>query len=300
MPLPRLVTALAAAVRLAFAAFALAAVSVLAAAPASAQLLIEIDKHSQTMTVSRDGALLHRWPVSTGTRRHDTPIGRYTPFRMEVDHFSREWDNAPMPHSIFFTKRGHAIHGTEHLDAIGRPASRGCVRLEPQNAKLLFEMVRREGMANVRIALRGDTPPANAPWLARRAAPQRAVQERAQTGFGPEPRFERQPMDQSRLEPMEPVAPGPRAFGPTPLPRPDLSRSAPGYIGPRDAERLPPPPSPFGPPPWERPAPEFEDAARTGYWLVRPDGSRVFVDRERAARPLPPPPPAVFGGQRPF
>ena len=82
--------------------------------PAAAKLLIEIDKSAQRMIVSQDGARLHVWPVSTGLRAHDTPAGSFTPFRMEKDHFSREWDDAPMPHSIFFTRQGHAIHGTEH------------------------------------------------------------------------------------------------------------------------------------------------------------------------------------------
>ena len=33
---------------------------------------------------------------------------------MARKHFSREWDDAPMPHSIFFTRIGHAIHGTTY------------------------------------------------------------------------------------------------------------------------------------------------------------------------------------------
>jgi hypothetical protein len=294
MPLSRLAVAPLAAALLFALLFALPA------APAAAQLVIDIDKRTQTMTVSRDGALLHRWPVSTGTRRHDTPVGRYTPFRLEEDHFSREWDNAPMPHSIFFTKRGHAIHGTTHLDAIGVPASRGCVRLEPENARLLFDMVKREGLPNVRIALRGDTPPANAPWLVRRAKPKPDMREAARQG--PE-RQDRQDSPQAQPE---------RGFfGRSPLPRPNLARTRPGYIGPNevesdirsDAAPAPPPVvGAFGPAPWERPAPEFEADARSGgYWLVRPDGSRVFVDRERAFRPPPPPPPPLFfGGARPF
>ena len=85
-------------------AAAIAAVCVLAL-PASAKLLIEIDKSAQRMTVSQDGAQLYVWPVSTGQRGYDTPGGAFTPFRMEKDHFSREWDDAPMPHSIFFTTR---------------------------------------------------------------------------------------------------------------------------------------------------------------------------------------------------
>ena len=139
-------------------AAAIAAVCLLAW-PASAKLLIEIDKSAQRMTVSQDGAQLYVWPVSTGQRGYDTPGGEFTPFRMEKDHFSREWDDAPMPHSIFFTKQGHAIHGTEHTRNIGRPASHGCVRLEPENARVLFGLVKQEGMANVRVVLFGATGP---------------------------------------------------------------------------------------------------------------------------------------------
>jgi len=120
------------------------------------------------MTVSQDGAQLYVWPVSTGQRGYDTPGGQFTPFRMEKDHFSREWDDAPMPHSIFFTKQGHAIHGTEHTRNIGRPASHGCVRLEPENARVLFNMVKQEGMANVRVVLSGATGPGG-PAMVRRA-----------------------------------------------------------------------------------------------------------------------------------
>jgi hypothetical protein len=137
--------------------------------PSSATLLIEIDKSTQQMTVSQDGAQLYTWPVSTGTRAHDTPSGGFTPIGMVRDHYSREWDDAPMPHSIFFTKRGHAIHGTEHIRNIGKPASHGCVRLAPENAQMLFDLVKREGMTNTRVELSGMTPTGGAPAIARRA-----------------------------------------------------------------------------------------------------------------------------------
>ena len=136
--------------------------------PAAAKLLIEIDKSAQRMIVSQDGARLHVWPVSTGQRGYDTPGGAYTPFRMEKTHFSREWDDAPMPHSIFFTRQGHAIHGTEHTRNIGRPASHGCVRLEPNNARVLFNLVKQEGMANVRVVLSGAIG-SGGPAMVRRA-----------------------------------------------------------------------------------------------------------------------------------
>jgi hypothetical protein len=82
---------------------------------AHADLLINIDKSAQRMTVTVNGEQLYDWPVSSGGSGYDTPSGTFKPFRMEIDHHSDEWDNAPMPYSIFFTKIGHAIHG--HLCA---------------------------------------------------------------------------------------------------------------------------------------------------------------------------------------
>ena len=84
-----------------------------ASTAAFAGILIQIDKRAETMTVAVDGQL-RSWPVSTGATGFSTPVGSYTPFRMEVMHYSREWDNAGMPHAIFFTTRGHSIHGSDH------------------------------------------------------------------------------------------------------------------------------------------------------------------------------------------
>ena len=190
--------------------------------PASAKLLIEIDKSAQRMTVSQDGARLYTWPVSTGQRGYDTPGGEFTPFRMEKDHFSREWDDAPMPNSIFFTKRGHAIHGTEHVRNIGRPASHGCVRLEPGHARTLFGLVKQEGLPNVRVVLFGATGPGS-PAMVRRApqaqpryagdddgyAPQQQYYEERPVyrsyGWGPQPQY----YERSYRAP-----PQPRGYGP--------------------------------------------------------------------------------------
>ena len=145
-----------------------AAVVLFAAAPAHATLLIAIDKTTQTMTVSVDGEPLYRWPVSTGKQGYNTPAGAFSPFRMERDHYSREWDSAPMPYSIFFTKKGHAIHGSYHR-GIGRPASHGCVRLSVQNAAMLWRLVRRTKMANTTVVLTGRIPPPGSEAVARSA-----------------------------------------------------------------------------------------------------------------------------------
>ncbi len=121
----------------------------------AAKIDITINKVSQKMTVKVDGATEYVWLVSTGRSGHDTPSGTFRPFRMEEDHFSEEWDNAPMPHSIFFTGEGHAIHGSQWVKSLGTRASHGCVRLAPQNATILYKLVADNGMKNTTISIRG-------------------------------------------------------------------------------------------------------------------------------------------------
>jgi L,D-transpeptidase catalytic domain len=116
---------------------------------------IIVSKVSQKMTVKVDGATEYVWPVSTGAARYETPSGTFKPFRMEAEHFSKEWDDAPMPHSIFFTPQGHAIHGSFHVASLGRKASHGCVRLAPENAAILFDLVDGAGLGNTRVTLKG-------------------------------------------------------------------------------------------------------------------------------------------------
>ena len=137
-----------------------------ASSTAFAAILVTIDKSSQQMTVAVDGERRFTWPVSTGKSGYATPSGAYTAFRMEEDHFSKEWDDAPMPHSIFFTKDGHAIHGSFETKRLGQPASHGCVRLSPAHAAALFALVRQEGLANTKVVLTGSEQVA----LARRKA----------------------------------------------------------------------------------------------------------------------------------
>ena len=143
-------------------------ITLAAVLPASAAVLVHIDKSTQTMTVARNGETLYRWPVSTGRRGYDTPNGTFRAFRMEADHFSKEWDDAPMPHSIFFTKIGHAIHGYLDTRNIGLPASHGCVRLTPENAAKLYALVEADGVLNTTVVLTGATPSAA---MARRSLP---------------------------------------------------------------------------------------------------------------------------------
>ena len=123
--------------------------------PATAGVVISVDAFAQQMTVTVDGAPRYTWQVSTGRPGYATPAGSFAPLRMEREHYSREWDDAPMPYAIFFTPRGHAIHGTQSTASLGSPVSHGCVRLAPKNAALLFSLVEEQGLADTRVEIVG-------------------------------------------------------------------------------------------------------------------------------------------------
>jgi L,D-transpeptidase catalytic domain len=124
----------------------------------SAAVLINIDKSKQKMTVFLDGVEKYVWPVSTGLAGYSTPSGTYTATSMNEIWYSKEWDNAPMPHSIFFRKDGYAIHGSYEVKSLGKPASHGCVRISPENAATLFALVKKIGLKNTEVVLTGVTP----------------------------------------------------------------------------------------------------------------------------------------------
>jgi hypothetical protein len=128
------------------------------AAPARADIAISVDKSAQQMTVAVDGQQKYVWPVSTGRAGYDTPNGSFKINRMDADHFSQEWDNAPMPHTMFFDLHGHAIHGFFDEKHLGMAVSHGCVRLSRANATVLFDLVKAEGMANTSVTVSGQTP----------------------------------------------------------------------------------------------------------------------------------------------
>lgn len=117
--------------------------------PAFAETNITVSKSHQMMQVDSDYGS-YQWPVSTARKGFYTPTGTFHPYSLQLMHYSRKYDNAPMPHSIFFSG-GYAIHATPHVDALGRPASHGCVRLSPSNAATLYSIVKHDPNTTIRI-----------------------------------------------------------------------------------------------------------------------------------------------------
>ena len=117
---------------------------------ARADVAIRIQLRPQIMNVIVDGTDFATWPVSTARRGYRTPVGDYKPLLLERMHYSRLYDYTPMPYSIFF-RSGYAIHGTTEVHNLGRAVSHGCVRLSPDNARSLFELVQSHGRQNTTI-----------------------------------------------------------------------------------------------------------------------------------------------------
>jgi len=150
---------------------------------AGSAVLISINKTKQEMTVFLDGIEKYHWPVSTGRAGYSTPSGTYTATSMNEIWYSKQWDNSPMPHSIFFIKDGHAVHGSYEVKNLGKPVSHGCVRISPENATTLYALVKENGLGNTQVVLTGVTPGGEFKFARGQAQPQ--AQAGPGWGFSP-------------------------------------------------------------------------------------------------------------------
>ena len=121
-------------------------------ASAANKILARVSISSQTMEILVDGRPTFAWKVSTAGRGYVTPTGSFKPTRMHEMWYSRKYDNAPMPHSVFF-HGGYAVHATPHVKKLGQPASHGCIRLHPDNAADFYQLVQTFGPTNTSIVI---------------------------------------------------------------------------------------------------------------------------------------------------
>lgn len=106
------------------------------------------------VTDNRGQTTNYVWDVSTGRDGFETPTGKFTPTWLSKDHKSKQYEDAPMPNAVFF-KEGIAVHGTQAISQLGKPASHGCVRLAPENAATFFDLVETYGKFSTRIVVTG-------------------------------------------------------------------------------------------------------------------------------------------------
>jgi lipoprotein-anchoring transpeptidase ErfK/SrfK len=132
----------------------------------SPTLTVNIDLALQQMVVSENGQAKYTWPISSGTAEFPTPRGTFRPQWSAKMWYSRKYDMAPMPHAVFI-HGGVAVHATQHISRLGSPASHGCIRLAPGNARTFYNLVHRHGYKATRVAIHG-TPKFRAPAIASR------------------------------------------------------------------------------------------------------------------------------------
>ena len=163
-----------------------------AAPPKPAYVVVaRIDLSTQRMTVHVGGELKHTFPVSSGRAGFPTPRGTYRAQWMSRMWYSRKYDLAPMPNSVFFHS-GFAIHGTQSVGLLGRPASHGCVRLAPGNAAIFYALVQKHGLAATQIVVHGTPPAPRAPAVARHEtgpSARRVVSRYTMPSYGPAPGY---------------------------------------------------------------------------------------------------------------
>lgn len=120
-----------------------------------------VNKTDQRLYLYIDGKIVDTFKVSTGDTKHETPtmdrrpagpiFQKYTSKKYPGGNYNGLGN---MPY-VVFVSGGYGIHGTTkgNIPKLGKKASHGCVRLHPENAKILNELVRKAGLENTWITI---------------------------------------------------------------------------------------------------------------------------------------------------
>lgn len=94
-----------------------------------------VNLQTQRLILFRNGVPIAASTVSSGTKGHETPTGVFTILQKRQEHYSKTYNNAPMPNMQRLTWKGIALHAGK---LPGYPASHGCIRLPMKFSSLLF------------------------------------------------------------------------------------------------------------------------------------------------------------------
>ncbi len=108
----------------------------------SGPVVVLVSVPLQVMHVYRNGVLVGRAAVSTGAKGHTTPSGVFTILEKEQSHYSKTYNNAPMPNMQRLTWNGIAMHSGQ---LPGYPASHGCIRMPYDFSVLLYKLTEKGG-----------------------------------------------------------------------------------------------------------------------------------------------------------
>ena len=115
-------------------------------------VVVLVSLPQQTMYVYRNGILIGRSSVSSGSTGNDTPGGVFTVLEKKQTHRSKKYQNAPMPYMQRLTWSGIAMHSGQ---LPGYAASHGCIRLPYDFSVLLYQVTSNGGTV---VIGNGKTP----------------------------------------------------------------------------------------------------------------------------------------------
>ncbi len=106
---------------------------------ASSGRWIDINLSTQTLTAYEGSTPVFSTLVSTGLA-FPTPVGTYSIlYRVRSQRMTGPGYDLPnVPWVMYFTNRGHAIHGAYWHNNFGQPMSHGCVNMRPGEAEWLY------------------------------------------------------------------------------------------------------------------------------------------------------------------
>jgi lipoprotein-anchoring transpeptidase ErfK/SrfK len=113
------------------------------------QKVIKVDLSLQTVEAHEAGECIHRFDCVSGDRDHPTDRGMFAVMRKEHPYRSHAY-HVQMNYAMFFTHDGkalHQYHGPLPLSVVRALrsgvsewfGSHGCVRLDEEDARTLFE-----------------------------------------------------------------------------------------------------------------------------------------------------------------
>lgn len=100
---------------------------------------IDINLSNQSLTAFEGNTPVFNTLVSTGST-FPTPVGTYhIQYRVRSQRMTGPGYDLPnVPWVMYFTNRGHAIHGAYWHNNFGHPMSHGCVNMRPSEAEWLY------------------------------------------------------------------------------------------------------------------------------------------------------------------
>lgn len=107
--------------------------------------VMNVDLSDQTFEFCQDGEVAFKGKVCTGKPGMETPTGEFPVLGKSKDYTSKKY-GSKMPYAVRFTDDGHFLH---QGPIKAQPSSHGCVRLSEENAKKVFQSLKKDDLIRI-------------------------------------------------------------------------------------------------------------------------------------------------------